>query len=121
MLTTTESYEGASTPHTETAERPVREFLERERIPDEAIIKAVGRVETPADGRPVLALFCYEDAGSAVGKFAASLAAALARRRVAVHVFSRRDFQLDAAGVSVHAVGEGGAGGLLDQVQDFTT
>src|SRR5262245_993338 len=54
------------------------------------------------DERPVLALFCHEEPDSAVGRFVAHIAGALAKRQTAVHLFSRKDFKLDGAGISVH-------------------
>jgi glycosyltransferase involved in cell wall biosynthesis len=67
----------------------------------------------------VVALFCYEEAGSGVGQFVGRLAGALARRRIAVHVFARHAFDLG-TGVAVHAVGECSGADLPEQVQEFT-
>ncbi len=72
------------------------------------------------DGRPALALLCYEDPGSTVGQFVGKLAAALARRQLAVHVFSRRGLDADARGVFVHVLGDCGGDYLPAQVQEFT-
>jgi glycosyltransferase involved in cell wall biosynthesis len=72
------------------------------------------------DTRPVLALFCHEDPGSEVGRFVGKLAGAAARRQVAVHMFSRKPFDLDAADVTVHVLGECDHDDLLDRVQEFT-
>jgi glycosyltransferase involved in cell wall biosynthesis len=71
------------------------------------------------DGRPALAVFCYEGPDSPVGRFVANLAAALARRGTPVHLFVRRGPELAATGVSVHVLGESD-GELLEQVQEFT-
>jgi glycogen(starch) synthase len=72
------------------------------------------------DGRPVLALFCYEAPDGVVGQSVAGLASALARRQVAVHLFARHDFPAVAVNVTVHAVGESKEGDLLAQVREFT-
>lgn len=69
---------------------------------------------------PALAVFCYEDPASVVGRFAIHMATALAARDTAVHVFSRKDFEHDAPGVTVHALGELAEAELLEQVQEFT-
>src|SRR5262249_54152935 len=42
----------------------------------------------PRDDRPALALLCYEDPASPVGRFVGQLAGALARRKLAAHVFT---------------------------------
>jgi glycosyltransferase involved in cell wall biosynthesis len=73
-----------------------------------------------SDTRPVLAAFCYDEPGSAVTEFVAQVAGPLTARDVALHVFSRKDFELDAPGVSVHVLGEGGEESLLDRVHEFT-
>jgi glycogen(starch) synthase len=73
------------------------------------------------DGRPVLAIFCYDAPDGLVGQSVARLASALARRQqVAVHLFARYDFPTAAVNVTVHAVGESKEGDLLAQVQEFT-
>jgi glycosyltransferase involved in cell wall biosynthesis len=69
--------------------------------------------------RPVLAVFCYEDPDSVVGRFVTRLATALAKRQAAVHVFSRRDFDLDAAGVGCEALGDCDGEDLVDCVKEF--
>jgi glycogen(starch) synthase len=70
------------------------------------------------DGRPVLAVFCYEAPDSALGRYVTRLTSALARRQTAVHLFARHDFPAAAVNVAVHAVGES-EGDLLAQVQEF--
>ncbi len=72
------------------------------------------------DRRPILAVFCYEAPDSVVGRGVARLTAALARRQIAVHLYSRHEFPQAPAGVIVHAVGEAGDGDLVAQVQEFT-
>jgi glycosyltransferase involved in cell wall biosynthesis len=74
----------------------------------------------PPDARRVLAAFCYEEPGSPVTEFVTKVAGALADRGIALHVFSRKGFELDAPGVSVHVLGEGDDENLLDRVQEFT-
>ncbi len=69
--------------------------------------------------RPALAVFCYEDPESVVGRFVTRLASALTRRDIAVHVFSRRDFALDALGVASHALGGDEGDDLVSPVQEF--
>ena len=68
---------------------------------------------------PVLTLFCYETPGSVVGRAAGKLAAALAKRPLAVHLFSRHDFGLEET-VHTHVLGESSNDSLLDDVQEFT-
>jgi glycosyltransferase involved in cell wall biosynthesis len=70
--------------------------------------------------RPALAVFCYETPDSVVGRHVARLTAALARRQVPVHLYSRHDFPDAPARVTVHAVGEAGEGDLVARVQEFT-
>jgi glycosyltransferase involved in cell wall biosynthesis len=72
------------------------------------------------EGPPVLAVFCYEDGSSEVTRFLARVLEPLARRPVEVHLFVRKAFDLEAPGVSISVLGDGGAGGLLERVQNFT-
>jgi glycosyltransferase involved in cell wall biosynthesis len=76
--------------------------------------------ETPADDRPALAVFCFEDPESVVGRFMAHVSRALARRQVAVHAFVRRGFAAEGTGLHLHELGACGEGDLLAQVQEFT-
>src|SRR5581483_11907106 len=70
--------------------------------------------DRPAEPRRAMALFCYEPADGPVGGQVSRTAAALARRGNAVHLFTRHAYPVAAeAGVTVHAVGEGDAAGLL--------
>jgi glycosyltransferase involved in cell wall biosynthesis len=75
--------------------------------------------EARPERRPALGVFCYEAPDSVVGRHVARLSAALARRKVPVHLYSRHDFPAP-AGVTVHAVGEGGEGDIVARVQEFT-
>jgi glycosyltransferase involved in cell wall biosynthesis len=111
----------------ETVEKGRREILEQARS-QKLKVKPQGRPRldvppTPtAEGgeqAPALALFCFEEPESAVGRFVANLAGALARRKLGVHVFTRRAFEA-APAVSVHTVGDGPEGDLPAQVQEFT-
>ena len=129
MLATTENRNGTTAPETE--ERRHGETAEREapltngahaagRRPATLLLPPPQKEAKPADTRPVLAAFCYDEPGSAVTEFVAQVAGALTRRGVALHVFSRNGFEVDAPGVSIHVLGEGEEEGLLDRVQEFT-
>ncbi len=72
----------------------------------------------PPDERPVLAVLCYDEPGSATARFVTDLAGPLAARGVAVHVFTRKG--LDVTAASVHVLGEAEDCGLAEQVQEFT-
>jgi glycosyltransferase involved in cell wall biosynthesis len=72
------------------------------------------------EDRPALAMFCYEEPGSVIGRAVGKTAAALGQRQTPVHLFARQPFELDAPGVTVHAVGTCADGDLLDRVQEFT-
>jgi glycosyltransferase involved in cell wall biosynthesis len=72
------------------------------------------------EGGPVLAVFCYEDPGSAIGRFVGELIASLARRGVTVHLFARTPFEQDATGIAEHVLGGLDGDDLLAQVQEFT-
>jgi glycosyltransferase involved in cell wall biosynthesis len=136
MLTTPENRpQTVSVPEQETAEHVNGEVLEKNGLHSNGTALTIKRLDTvfsvtPSsngeeshpDERPVLAMFCYEDPSSAVGQYVGHLASALARRSVAVHLFSRTDFDLNTPEVTRHVLGEGeGEGELLDQVQEFTS
>jgi glycosyltransferase involved in cell wall biosynthesis len=87
------------------------------KAPFSAVPPIMYEVDVAADKRPVLALFCFENAGSAVGQFVSQMAVALAKRPLNVHLFTRNAFGL--AGVTVHQVGESDESDLVDQVQEF--
>src|SRR5919201_4186084 len=74
----------------------------------------------PRDKRPILAVLCYERPNTPVGRFVSTLAGALARRQVRVHLFTRQGDAWDAAGVSVHALGETGDDYTPEDVEEFT-
>jgi glycosyltransferase involved in cell wall biosynthesis len=71
------------------------------------------------DTRPVLVVFCFEDADSVVGRFVSGVVSALARRDVAVHLFSQRDFALVSPSVVTHALGRCEGDDLPARVQEF--
>jgi glycosyltransferase involved in cell wall biosynthesis len=75
--------------------------------------------EATPERRPTLAMFCYEDVDSAVGRFTSHLAAALVRRNIDIHIFSRRDFDLDTTGIACHALGECDGDDVVAQVEEF--
>jgi glycosyltransferase involved in cell wall biosynthesis len=77
-------------------------------------------VKPEPDNRPALAVFCFDEPGAATTRFVANLAGPLAGRGVAVHVFTRKGLDVDAPGVSLHVLGEGEDGSLLDRAQEFT-
>jgi glycosyltransferase involved in cell wall biosynthesis len=80
------------------------------------------RAERPAEPRRAIALFCYEPADGPVGWQVGHTAASLAQRGNTVHLFTRHPYPAaSAAGVKVHAVGEGDAAGLLAQVNEYTS
>jgi glycosyltransferase involved in cell wall biosynthesis len=124
MLLTTEHRNGATLLHEAEPEDSLSETL---RSPDlnghiqRPRYTTLARVppQTSKEVGPVLALFCYEEPASSVGRFVYRLAAALAARDTNVHVFCRKAFPQD-AGVTVHVLGELPEGELLDQVQEFT-
>lgn len=74
----------------------------------------------PHPSRLVLAMFCYENPDSPVGRHVAKVAATLAHRQVDVHLFTRRPFELAVPGIHDHAVGEPTDAAILDQVEEFT-
>jgi glycosyltransferase involved in cell wall biosynthesis len=83
-------------------------------------------IDTPIDKTPsrtnrrIHAMFCYEDPNSSVGQSVATLARAIAKFETPVHIFARKEFDIDTAGVYMHAVGGESEESLFAQVQDFT-
>jgi glycosyltransferase involved in cell wall biosynthesis len=69
--------------------------------------------------RRALAVFCYEELGSILGRSVSQTARALARRQTTVHLFVRQPLEEQAPGVTVHAVGECPGDDLVAQVQEF--
>src|SRR5579883_1933830 len=78
-----------------------------------------GNGTTRHDGRQPLAVFCYAEPQSLIGREVASTVAALARRHIPVHLFTRHDFTVDAPGVQVHLVGACGAADLVESAQEY--
>jgi glycosyltransferase involved in cell wall biosynthesis len=132
MLETTDDRNGVvCPPEMEALEQPRRVFPEGNRPHANGtaakarrrLLKAppaLDNEEAPKDAIPVVALFCFEDSASAIGRWVTRLAGALARKQVAVHLFSRKGPEQDTPGVSIHAVGECPGDDLHAQVQDFT-
>jgi glycosyltransferase involved in cell wall biosynthesis len=72
------------------------------------------------EGGPALAVFCYEDPDSFVGRYVSWVAGLVAARGTPVHVFGRRPFAEGAPGVHNHAVGDCVCDDLLGSVREFT-
>ncbi len=66
------------------------------------------------------AIFCFEDPGSAVGRFAADVARLLAARDHPVHVFTRLEMALAEPGIVVHTIGDSVDNDLIGRVRSFT-
>jgi glycosyltransferase involved in cell wall biosynthesis len=124
MLLTTEDRNGATLLHEAEPGESLTEILRSPDInghvhkPRYTTLQLVPP-RTSKEVGPVLAMFCFEEPASSVGRFVYRLAAALAARDTNVHVFCRKAFPQD-AGVTVHVLGELVEGELLDQVQEFT-
>jgi glycosyltransferase involved in cell wall biosynthesis len=72
------------------------------------------------DSRNILAMFCFEDPSSVIGRFVSAVAAAVANRHVPVHIFSRSPFEATVPGIRSHAVGDCPGLDLLGEVHEFT-
>jgi glycosyltransferase involved in cell wall biosynthesis len=72
-----------------------------------------------AKARRTLAVFCYEESDSILGRSVSQTAAALAQRHTAVHLFVRQSQEHQTPGVIIHAVGECPGDDLPQQVQEF--
>src|SRR5438874_390725 len=99
----------SETETTEIAHRNGQNVAEKapsRRITATRLPAAPGGYETAAESPPILAVFCYEDPDSPIGQIVAQTAVALAKRQTVVHLFSRRDFELDAVGVFCNALGD---------------
>jgi hypothetical protein len=71
--------------------------------------------------RRLMALFCYEDPESDIGRYAGRMCAALAEGGSPVYVFSCRPFAGEESGVRAHAVGTcDSADDLVGAVDEFT-
>jgi glycosyltransferase involved in cell wall biosynthesis len=71
--------------------------------------------------RPAVAVFCWENPDTPVGRAVARTLAALARRKTLVHLFASVPFGLDFPDLREHAVGEGEGDDLFARVQDYTS
>jgi glycosyltransferase involved in cell wall biosynthesis len=132
MTSTTLGRNGHGTALREQAEAPVHEgdngFLQvstarlraAKRLAAAEAARAARQEDAPADERPALAVFCYAEPDSLIGRHTGQTVAALARRHISVHLFSRFDFTLGVAGVTDYTVGEC-SGDLLDSVQEFAS
>jgi glycosyltransferase involved in cell wall biosynthesis len=69
---------------------------------------------------PVLAVLCYEEPASPIGRFLSQLTRALADRQTPVHIFSRTPFEFFHPGIYVHALGDCPGDTLIDCVHEFT-
>ncbi len=75
-----------------------------------------------ADGsRPALAVFCWENPDTLIGRCVAKTVAALARRHKLVHLFSRQPFGLSSPDLREHPVGDCAGVDLFEQVREFTS
>ena len=131
MFLTTEHRNGAASTHEmDTVDVPASVTVEKGPAPVNGqaenrlktplpALPAVNGEAAPRDTRPVLALFCYQEPASSLGRFALKVAAALAARGTPVHLFTPHAFPLNAPDVTVHALGAAVDGELLDQVQEF--
>ena len=70
--------------------------------------------------KKTVAIFCYEDPRSPVGRFALDTACLLAARGHLVHVFSRLAMECTEPGVATHTIGDGGEADLIGRVRSFT-
>ncbi|NQU21643.1 MAG: glycosyltransferase family 4 protein [Candidatus Nealsonbacteria bacterium] len=112
-----------------TVGRPGVEFKEHLRFdeaftPDDGATPGDGTIpgdtESRGDRQHVLAMFCYEEPDSVVGRFVEQSARALAKRQMPVHIFSRHAFELDTPGIHCHPVGVCQRNGLIQSVHEFT-
>lgn len=71
--------------------------------------------------RPAIAVFCWENPDTAVGQSVVETVAALARRQIAVHLFSRAPTSESIPGLHNHPVGEIEGDDLFARVQEFTS
>jgi glycogen(starch) synthase len=126
MTSTTLTRNGNGTPQTEPAE-PRTDERPGTALGNRTLPQVTLRLPAPAqpDGKEIapapkatLAVFCYAEPDSSVGRNAIKTVAALARRQVPVHLFTRYD--VDVPGAVVHAVGDALDGDLVDSVQEFT-
>jgi glycosyltransferase involved in cell wall biosynthesis len=131
MTSTTQARNGNGGPHAETLERFGRDRAAGAngngtspevtlRLPAPAANGTANGNGATHEPTPTLAVFCYADPHSPVGRSAARTVAALVRRQVPVHLFARHDFGDALPGAAVHAVGDCPEGDLVDSAQEFT-
>jgi glycogen(starch) synthase len=77
--------------------------------------------KTADDWQPALAVFCWENPDTLIGRSVAETVVALARRKQIVHLFSRQPFAANVPGLHAHPVGEGEGADLFEQVREFTS
>ncbi|MGH7168759.1 MAG: glycosyltransferase family 4 protein [Gemmataceae bacterium] len=77
--------------------------------------------KTADASRPALAVFCWEDHETPIGQSVLQTAAALARRRTTVHLFTRFPIPLTISGLHNHAVGDVEGDDFFARVQEFTS
>jgi glycosyltransferase involved in cell wall biosynthesis len=92
-------------------------------LTEAAVLRLPAPVQPESNGatpghKPTLAVFCYAEPESSVGRHAIKTVAALARRNIPVHLFARYD--VDIPGATVHAVGDPLEADLVDSAQEFT-
>lgn len=90
------------------------------------IVPPADRVEEPpvlqpeAQRRPTLAIFCYQEPETAIGKYISGVAPELAKKQIDVHFFTRAPFGLAATGIQEHVIGECPGNDLLESIALFT-
>ena len=86
------------------------------------VIKTDEPVEAEArtERRPTLAIFCYQEADTAIGKYIHGIAPQLAEKAMDIHLFTRVAFNLTVSGVQEHVLGECESTDLLESVALFT-
>jgi glycogen(starch) synthase len=133
MTSTTLGRDGNGAPAAESAEQPAREHgdgthLNGNGARPEVLLRlpapgptgdANGKGAVPEAGQ-TLAVFCFLEPDSLVGRNVARTVAALARKHVPVHLFARHDFGDAVPGATVHAVGDCPGSDLVDAAQEFT-
>lgn len=94
--------------------------VERIRIDGALVGPTSGDRESTPQEQFVVAMFCYEEPDSAVGRFVAETARVLAKQSTQVHIFSRHSFETISPDVYVHQVGACERNDLIGQVDEFT-
>src|ERR1041385_6724684 len=76
--------------------------------------------EQGMNAKQAVAIFCFEEPGSAVGRFAADAARLLAAQGHGVYVFSRMPMNVAHENVTVRTIGESDEPDLIGRVRTFT-